>query len=112
VQELRGFADLLALDYPGSALAAASITAELDKPWIVSSRDQNYGQFKEELRDSLASGARGFLIGRSLWNEMGKLRREDQSPDFDHIPEYIQTTVRDRVIELTRIIDETAKKED
>lgn len=112
VQELRNFADLFALEYPGDALKAATITAELDRDWIVSSADQSYAVFKENLRNSLDSGAKGFLASSSLWQEMSKLRHEDMSPDFDQIPDFVQNSLRDRMIELSRILDETAKKEE
>lgn len=111
IQELRGFADLFALQYPGDPLSCATLTAELDRDWILASDGRDYANFKEKLREALDSGAKGFMIGDSLWGEMGKLRSEDHAPDFDQIPQFIQTTIRDRVIELSRILEETAKKE-
>lgn len=111
VQELRGFADLFALQYPGDPLSCATLTAELDRDWVLSSDGRDYANFKEKLREALDSGAKGFLIGDSLCGEMSKLRSDDHTPDFDRIPDFIQTTIRDRVIELSRILEEVAKKE-
>jgi tagatose-1,6-bisphosphate aldolase len=109
IQEFRGVADILALQYPLGPLAAATITAELDIPWILASQGQKYQDLKQVLRVCLENGAKGVLADKSLWQELGEFKKEDQSPDLDVITEFIKTDLRDRMIELTRIIDENSK---
>jgi tagatose-1,6-bisphosphate aldolase len=107
VQELQKWADLVVLEYPGSALAAATVTAELDSPWIVSpAPSSEYDVFKENLRAALEAGAAGALLDSNLWPEISQLRLEDTTPDRLAISTYWQTTYRDRLLELARIIDE------
>lgn len=106
VSEFRGSCDLLALQYPQDALACATLTTELDIPWVVVGDGHHYDGFKEIVRDSLEGGAQGFWAGETFWHELQSLRQPDMSPDLPAIEQYIKTTVRDRVIELTRIVDE------
>ncbi len=110
IQELRSSCDIFALQYPGDPLGAATITAELDQPWIVSLENQpDYEETKKQLRISLENGAIGFTAGAVFWKELGQLRRADQSPDLEKIQQLIQTLARDRVIELVRIANEFRK---
>lgn len=121
INEFRALCDGLILRPPPTALAAATITAELDVPWLVSGRGVTYQNFKDALRLSLESGARGFVVGDSLWHD-------HQAEDQDHISEekshtleeqphvsenqfrQLATTVwRDRLIELSRISNELAQ---
>lgn len=106
IQELRDSCDLLAVSYPHNALAAASITAELDHPWVVVLDEGDYEKSKIYLRSALENGAAGFMIGESLWAEIEGLRKDDQSPDLEAIEHFIKTTARDRIIELVRITEE------
>jgi tagatose-1,6-bisphosphate aldolase len=110
IQELRSSCHLLSIQYPGDALAAATITAEADQPWIISLSSQDYEQNKQHLRTVLENGAKGFAIGDGLWHEMGSLRQADESPDLSAIQTFIETTVRDRMIELVRITNELSPK--
>ncbi|MEA2056235.1 MAG: hypothetical protein U9O78_00755 [Patescibacteria group bacterium] len=109
VQELRDRADILALQYPLSPLATATITAELDAPWILTNRGQQYDDLKKILRICLENGGKGALVGQSLWKDFGKLKNEDKSPDVEAIKEFIKTELSDRAIELSRIIDEISQ---
>lgn len=106
VAELRTIAHLLGLPYPGNGLLAATVTSELDIPWIVTSADQDYDQFKEEVRSAVGHGARGFLVGQALYQPLEAARFSDMSPDHDAIDQLISTTIRDRLIELGRIAGE------
>ncbi|MBD3250392.1 MAG: hypothetical protein GF381_02380 [Candidatus Pacebacteria bacterium] len=106
IEEFRSFVDLFALQDPQTPLAAATITAELDQPWVLYSQGQEYEQYKEVLRICLENGASGYWAGDSLWQEIAQFKQQDQSPDLEKINQFIATTVRDRVIELTRIADE------
>ncbi len=111
IQEFRDKADILALQYPLGPLAAATLTAELDIPWILSSHGQDYQQLKKVLRVCLENGAMGILAGQSLWHELEGLKKKDKSPDLEAIENFIEADFRDRIIELTRIIDETSQPE-
>ncbi|MBT3249630.1 MAG: hypothetical protein HN846_00750 [Candidatus Pacebacteria bacterium] len=106
IQELRDSCHLLSIQYPSNALAAATITAELDHPWVVSLNNSDHDRNKNEFRAALENGASGFMIGSGLWSEIYGLRQEDESPDLTAIEHFIETTVRDRVIELVRIANE------
>lgn len=107
IQEFRESCELLALQSPQDALAAATITAELDIPWVVASHPgQKYELYKEQLRQALEAGARGYLAGETVWQEASSHRRKDQGVDDAALTQFIQTTVRDRLIELKRIVSE------
>jgi tagatose-1,6-bisphosphate aldolase len=106
VQELSNLTDLIALQYPLTPLATATITAELDTPWILMNQKQNYEEFKQILRASLENGAVGFIAGQSLWSELANYKQSDHSPDLAKIKEFVETTFQDRLIELMRIVKE------
>jgi len=97
VQDFRNKCHSLALEYPHSALSCATLTAELDIPWILVDRTPNYSEFKEQIRIAMESGAVGAAMGQVIW----------QGLDVGEDPKIIKTTVRDRVIELDRIIQES-----
>lgn len=106
VEELRNLANLLVLQYPNDPLACATLTTQLDIPWIVSDNNLEYDEFKEHLRDAMENGAAGFMAGESLFKEIEAMRKKDHSPDLDAIAKFIRTKVRDRAIELVRITSE------
>lgn len=108
VQEVRKMAHLLALQYPLDPLAAATITAELDIPWILMTQDQSYEEYKSALRVCLSNGAKGFLASTSLWKELADFKMNNQKPNLDKIKAFIRAELKDRVIELMRIADEAA----
>ncbi len=103
VQELQSSCDVLKLQYPGDALAAATITAEVDIPWILLSRGMPYEHFKEALKVCLENGAKGFAAGRSVWQEISKLQTEDNQPDLPKIGEFLHTVGLPRMQELIQI---------
>jgi tagatose-1,6-bisphosphate aldolase len=106
VSELQRFASMMALQYPQDPLATATLTTNLDIPWLLLAENMNYDAYKEALRVSLENGAAGFYIGKTLWQEIGSLRLEDQSVDDPAIQQWLKTTGRDRVLELKRLIEE------
>lgn len=114
LEELRNLAHLFVLQYPNDPLACATLTTQLDVPWLVSDSNLDYELFKEHLRDSLENGASGFMIGESLFKEIEGMRKKDHSPDTEAILKFIKTRVRDRAIELVRISSEFSQllKED
>lgn len=106
LQELRTMCHIFVLDAPADVLTAATITAELDIPWLVWLEAKKYDQLKDQLRTCVESGARGYMIGSSLWPELTTLRRKDSGLDIIAMKELCKTTLRDRMIELTRIVAE------
>jgi tagatose-1,6-bisphosphate aldolase len=91
-------ADVFKLEFPGSPEACKSVTELLgDTPWILLTKGASYEKFKEQLTVAIAHGARGFLAGRSLWQ------------DFVEVPSaewktFFQTTVVSRFKEICAIV--------
>lgn len=108
VQELRSSCDVLALEYLGDSLAAVTITAELDIPWIVTGRDQDYQRTKTELRSALESGAQGFLIGDVFWPDIARAERDSGEVVVEMVLAEVEKQSRDHVLELSRITKEFA----
>ena len=109
VQEMRENCHLLALQYPLEPLATATLTTELDGPWVMIDQGYDYSQFKDLLRIGLENGTQGFLAGTSLWTDLLPVAAADGEFDLIKVKKLIQTTVRDRIIELTRITNEFNK---
>jgi tagatose-1,6-bisphosphate aldolase len=103
IQDLRTHCSVLALEYPLDALGAVTVTAELDVPWILSARSSRYDDFKENLRTALESGAKGFMATEQFLPE-----KRTENFDQDECLKFLQTVGKDRVIEVTRIVEETA----
>jgi len=111
IQELRKNCDLLALEYPGSSLSSATVTAELDTPWILLSHHEPklepYELLKAHLRETLENGAVGISAGSILWADLGKVRAADMSLNWEQIENFLKTSSLDRIAELQRIILES-----
>lgn len=105
-QELQKNCDLLALECPKNALAAATVTAELDIPWIMLTSETTYVKVKEALRLALENGAQGFLATDLVWPEIYACRRRDKGIDEERLKNFVLTIGRDRIIELVRIVGE------
>lgn len=121
LQELRFAPTAFILQYPLDPLACATLTTELDIPWLVSSKGLRYPEFKETLRTSLEGGAAGFCVHELSWptgeldtellsvaNEKNDIQAiQEISQDwFDSVSKELTTTVRDQLIELMRITNE------
>lgn len=103
IQDLRNYCSVMALEYPLDALGAVTVTAELDVPWILSARSTPYDEFKENLRMVLESGAKGCMgIEQFLPESHGGTFNPD---DFI---KFTQTIGKDRIIEVSRIVEEAA----
>ncbi|MBU1033495.1 hypothetical protein KKI22_00910 [Patescibacteria group bacterium] len=108
IQELRSLADILVIQNPSDPLAMATIISELDIPCLVMADEQDtYDQFKEKFRMAMENGAKGYCIGQILWKELSAYRSDNQSLDLEGLQKYLNTTVRDRLIELNRIASES-----
>jgi tagatose-1,6-bisphosphate aldolase len=102
-QEFQKHCDVLKIQYPGDPLACATLTAELDIPWILLSRGMPYEPFKEALKVCMENGAKGFAAGRAIWQEIGKCRLESGAADLQAINKFLQTTGRERLKALIEI---------
>jgi tagatose-1,6-bisphosphate aldolase len=110
VQELQPYCDVLKIQYPGNPLACATITAELDIPWILLSRGMPYEKFKEALQISMENGAKGFAAGRAIWQEISGIITTNKKPDMPKIREFLQTTGRERMQELIQVVEKYSMK--
>lgn len=111
IQELRNYVDIIGLEYPGDPLSAATLSTQLDVPWLLTAAPaESYADFKERFREVMENGAHGYCLGPTLWQEIGQWHLADQSIDWPALEKYIQGTVRDRVMELNRIASESLSK--
>lgn len=63
-------ADLIKLEYPGSAKGARRVAEAVKGPWAVLSAGVGFEEFQNVLRVSCdEGGASGFIAGRSIWKE-------------------------------------------
>ncbi len=112
VVELRDKCDGMILEYLEDPLTAATITTELDVPWIISSTEADYERAKSEIRAGIEAGADGFLISTAIFppaesiknalNPNGNLMAESVPEWFT----FLNTVGRDRMLELRRILSE------
>ena len=108
IQELRSLVDILVIQNPSDPLAMATIISELDIPCLIMANEQDdYEQFKDKFRMAMENGAKGYCLSQILWKEIGTYRSEDQSLDLEGIQKYLNTIVRDRLVELNRIASES-----
>lgn len=103
--ELRSFCDAIAVEYFEDPLHAATITTQLDVPWIVFERNVTYETAKETIRVGIENGAQGFIVSDVLWHDF-IANLQEVAPTPTVIEQYVKTIVRDRLIELVRIATE------
>lgn len=69
--------DVWKLEYPGDAASCIKVTSLVGQvPWILLTRGEQFDTFTEQLKAATAAGARGFLAGRALWQEVCTLDGE------------------------------------
>lgn len=107
-QEFQRYCDILKIEYPGDALSCATLTAELDVPWIVLSRGVSFDEFVVAVQTSLESGAKGFAVGRAIWQEIGEMRHAETVADYQKIEEFLMTIGRERLQQLLELVNQTA----
>jgi len=90
-------ADVFKLEFPGNANACQDVSHMLGAtPWILLTKGATYDGFVAGLKVAIANGARGFLAGRSIWQDFAKLPQSE----WEH---FMNTTVRDRFSEICSI---------
>ena len=90
-------AEVLKLEYPGSAAACRRVTDALGVPWAVLSAGVDHEAFRDQLRDAMDGGAAGFIAGRSVWKEAVGLLADERRA-------FLQDTARRRFAELVDIV--------
>ena len=71
--------DVFKLEYPGAPALAGDITNLLgERPWILLTRGEHFDTFQKQLTEATKHGARGFLAGRALWQEVCTLEGSEQ----------------------------------
>lgn len=89
-------ADVFKLDFPETEQACKKITDMLGTtPWILLTRGGGYETFKRNLETAIRNGAKGFLAGRSVWQEIGEHRQD--------IDAYLNGTVIPRFREICAV---------
>lgn len=88
------------LEYPGSSDACLDVTELVGQtPWILLTKGSSFEVFKGQLTDAIQSGAKGFLAGRSLWQEVCKLEGKEKERFLkETLPERFKT-----IAEIARI---------
>lgn len=88
------------LEAPGSPELCRTVTeAAGETPWILLSRGTEFERFVRELKESVSAGAKGFLVGRSLWQEALSLGEEERR-------RFLQEKVAERFDTLQAVLDE------
>ena len=91
--------DVFKLEYPDDKQGCEEITYILkDIPWILLTRGVSFEVFKEQLKDAVQSGARGFLAGRALWQEIVDCKTEKERKVF------LDNIVVERFKEIYKIV--------
>jgi tagatose-1,6-bisphosphate aldolase len=84
-------ADLVKLEYPGSARGCRRVAELVKGPWAVLSAGVGFEEFQNVLRVSCdEGGASGFIAGRSIWKEAIGLEGEARQ-------EFLHTVARQRL---------------
>lgn len=97
-QEIGIVPSVWKLEYPGDLDSCVEITKMVgDIPWILLTGGSSFEVFREELIDATEAGAKGFLAGRALWQELCILEGEKRN-------EFLQKTLPDRFRILTEIL--------
>lgn len=90
-------AEVLKLEYPGSADGCRRVTDALGVPWAVLSAGVDHDAFRGQLRDAMDGGAAGFIAGRSVWKEAVGLPADERRAFLDGV-------ARRRFAELLAIV--------
>ncbi|MDO8429319.1 MAG: DUF2090 domain-containing protein [Candidatus Daviesbacteria bacterium] len=90
--------DVWKLEYPGNFEACREISKLVgDTPWILLTRGDSFETFSEELKEAIRAGAKGFLAGRALWQEVGGLEGEAKD-------KFLKEVLPTRFSEISKIV--------
>jgi sulfofructosephosphate aldolase len=89
--------DVWKLEFPGSFENCQQITGMVGKtPWILLTGGNSFEEFSTELQKAITGGAKGFLAGRALWQEVCKLEGEEKK-------KFLETTLPERFKEIAAV---------
>lgn len=93
--------DVFKLEYPGSKGDCREITRILDKiPWILLTRGVEFETFCLRLGKAVSGGCKGFLAGRSIWQEYAK------ATDPAEKEKLLKETIPARFEKISKIVSE------
>jgi tagatose-1,6-bisphosphate aldolase len=96
-------ADLLKLEYPGSAKGCRRIAETVRGPWAVLSAGVPFAEFQEVIRVACdEGGVSGFIAGRSIWKEAVGLEGPART-------EFLDTVAKPRLAELVAAVNGRAR---
>lgn len=91
-------ADVFKLEYPGDAESCKLLTEYLgNTPWILLTLGKDFETFKKELKVAVENGAKGFLAGRSIWQEACGMRGKERE-------EFLKNVVTRRFEEICELV--------
>ena len=71
--------DVWKLEYPGSSEKSMELTNIVgDTPWILLTGGGDFETFKANLENAAKGGAKGFLAGRALWQEVCRMEGNEK----------------------------------
>lgn len=77
--------DVFKLEYPGNPESCRKITTILSQtPWILLSKGEPFDAFLEHIKIAGENGCRGFLAGRSIWQEINKYKGKELDDYLHH----------------------------
>lgn len=86
------------VEYPGSFEACQEISKMLGStPWILLTNPDSFEEFEAHLKDAAQAGAKGFLAGRALWQEVTTLSGEEKS-------KFLRETMPQRFKKISAIV--------
>lgn len=93
------YPDVYKLEYPGSLENCLKTTELLeDIPWILLTKGDNFSGFYNHLENAVNAGCKGFLAGRSLWQEIPSIKNENE------MQEILEQTVIPRFEKISEIV--------
>lgn len=96
-QEMGIVPDVWKLEYPGEVDACQEITKMVgDTPWILLTGGDDFPTFKSNLEKASKAGAKGFLAGRALWQEICSMKGEEKE-------KFLKETLKDRFNTIAEI---------
>lgn len=78
--------DVWKIEYPGNMAACQRITVLANgTPWILLTRGVGFEEFLPQLEIAMKAGAKGFLAGRAVWQEIGEVSGEQKKEYLEKI---------------------------
>lgn len=75
----------LVTDTAERVAACRAITEVCRQPWAILSGGGTFESFAQQVRDALAGGASGFMVGRALWGEAARARGDERQRVIDEL---------------------------